>query len=498
MTTLTLPLPGERAVTTFEPTGALRANPNEPVVDNSAGAPREAAPMWLLVATVVLLGTAALIAEHDPNKSLQADHALTADVMELATAGGNAMRRIAFFAIAGIGLVHLNFSLSRGFRMGGVVGVMMMCYMLWAGLSIGWSIEPPLAVRRYTVLACCYVACLGISRNLTLREFCWVTLWLTLMSLLVGIGTELRLGTFRPWSGGYRFSGTLHPNTQGMYLVSLCCAARTLLYTAKFKSRLFLICVFSLGFAMVVLTKSRTSMAGLLVCLFLMWAARNAGAGKYIAGFCVAWLVSAFLLVTMMMGVDAQAEAKEAALMGRKEQTESLTGRLPLWEELSHYVERRPLHGYGYDSFWTADHIDRVSTAMEWGIREAHNGYLETTLGLGLIGLTIVLIAIVWAISHSFWLFWKTGVPEFGWVMAMGVYSIINSCTESGMTYPMLAPFSVITGFACMSVSDWACSPGANVSALNAGGTNAGVANMSHTSEFSQSQSPGAAAHAIL
>ena len=39
----------------------------------------------------------------------------------------------------------------------------------------------------------------------------------------------------------------------------------------------------------------------------------------------------------------------------------SLTGRMPIWTELMRYVDRRPLTGYGYESFWTAENIEDLS-----------------------------------------------------------------------------------------------------------------------------------------
>lgn len=63
---------------------------------------------------------------------------------------------------------------------------------------------------------------------------------------------------------------------------------------------------------------------------------------------------------------------------------ENLTGRTDLWAKLLPLYERNPIAGHGFGSFWTP--------AMEeanYGVREAHNGYLEVCLGIGLIGLVL-------------------------------------------------------------------------------------------------------------
>jgi len=70
-----------------------------------------------------------------------------------------------------------------------------------------------------------------------------------------------------------------------------------------------------------------------------------------------------------------------SSVLGRNE---NLTGRTDLWVKLLPLYEQNSILGYGFGSFWTP--------AMEeanYGVREAHNGYLDVCLGLGLIGLAL-------------------------------------------------------------------------------------------------------------
>jgi len=63
---------------------------------------------------------------------------------------------------------------------------------------------------------------------------------------------------------------------------------------------------------------------------------------------------------------------------------ENLTGRTDIWARLLPLYERNPLEGYGFGSFWTSAMQEAI-----YGVREAHNGYLDVCLGLGLIGLVL-------------------------------------------------------------------------------------------------------------
>ena len=59
----------------------------------------------------------------------------------------------------------------------------------------------------------------------------------------------------------------------------------------------------------------------------------------------------------------------------------TLTGRTDIWLGLLPDVQRAPLVGYGFGSFWTPRRIGNHD------IGEAHNGYIEVCLGLGFTGL---------------------------------------------------------------------------------------------------------------
>jgi O-antigen ligase len=66
----------------------------------------------------------------------------------------------------------------------------------------------------------------------------------------------------------------------------------------------------------------------------------------------------------------------------------SLTGRTIIWQTLLQ-VDFNRLLGTGYETFWLGDRLYQV-----WGmagvVTQAHNGYLETYLNLGIVGLFIL------------------------------------------------------------------------------------------------------------
>lgn len=73
------------------------------------------------------------------------------------------------------------------------------------------------------------------------------------------------------------------------------------------------------------------------------------------------------------------------SMLGRRP---DLTTRIPMWKDLLSLV-RDPLLGVGYESFWLGERWQYMR--KNWGITgQAHNGYLEMYLNLGLVGLFTV------------------------------------------------------------------------------------------------------------
>jgi O-antigen ligase len=129
-------------------------------------------------------------------------------------------------------------------------------------------------------------------------------------------------------------------------------------------------------------------------------------------------------------------------MLGRQqEDADSLSGRFLIWPEVLYYIGKRPLYGYGYDSFWTADHIDAISTQLQWGLREAHNAYLETTLGIGLIGLGLALMAVFCGLATAVAEYKRYRHPLYAYLVGLIVFGLIDGLLESGMAATSLIPF---------------------------------------------------------
>lgn len=114
------------------------------------------------------------------------------------------------------------------------------------------------------------------------------------------------------------------------------------------------------------------------------------------------------------------------ATLGRNS---TLTGRTMIWALVLSMVQH-PLIGTGFESFWLGDRLRDV-WAVEKGIQEAHNGYIEMYLNLGWAGLTFLTVIIVAGYRNVTAVF-RTN-PEMGSVkIAFFVMGLIYSLTEAG------------------------------------------------------------------
>lgn len=108
-------------------------------------------------------------------------------------------------------------------------------------------------------------------------------------------------------------------------------------------------------------------------------------------------------------------------LLGRRP---DLTTRMPMWEDLLSMVTD-PLIGFGYESFWLGDRLKYVQE-IYGPLIQAHNGYIETYLNVGGIGLFLLMIWIVVGfkkISDALFTNYATAVFKFCILVVVCMYN---------------------------------------------------------------------------
>ncbi len=341
---------------------------------------------------------------------------------------GSALRQVALLGFGLLGVVGLTSSREKSWNLRWSVLGPLAALVALASLSVIWTSEPALTAKRLVVLICVLAGCAGLARMLTPREFLAVSLATLLLFVTGSIVVDVLAGG-RPWSGEYRFGGTLHPNAQATYCAVLAIAASCQPMGWGRRWVRWLLVATALG--LILLTESRTGLMAALAALSLTWMVRLPPglkwAGAWLSVACLAGLFVAYSSV----GSGARHGVVDAALMGRSQQAGSLTGRVPLWEELLGYSAKKPLLGYGYEGFWTEKRIAAIMKSQKWSLQNAHNSYFEIVLQLGYVGLFFAVWFLLAGTSSLAAANLLTRDPGYAFAFGVVMFGMINSLLES-------------------------------------------------------------------
>jgi O-antigen ligase len=113
----------------------------------------------------------------------------------------------------------------------------------------------------------------------------------------------------------------------------------------------------------------------------------------------------------------------------------TLSGRSFIWLVSFRRILDRPFFGYGRSAFWAPDspYPKEVNNYMSVFFRSphAHNGYIDTALDVGLVGLILLLICLVSAFIIALKRAYRTDQPEYLWALGFLTYFALNNMTES-------------------------------------------------------------------
>ena len=352
-----------------------------------------------------------------------------------------ALTYIAFGALSLLGMLSLQRFRPVGVR--GLYGMAAVFFFLWCGLSVTWSFEPMITVNKLAIFVMLSLGAVFTAQRFRMEDLLLFVIFSSVVYLAVGVFAETLWGTFRPWASGYRFSGTIHPNGQGMncallFLASLFAAARY----PQFRGRLVMLAILALAF--LVFTKSRTPFAVSFTCLALYAVLWAPGSAKLFLGTASAVLLLATPIFYPVVGPLIE----RVIMLGRTEttldHTTQLSGRTDLWAECWHFIQERLLLGWGYNSFWTLDNTQDIARQIDWYSGSAHSVYLDLWLGVGIFGLLAYLILLLGGMVRFGRLTLQSGDAAHGFAFVLLLFSALHGIFESAFLYPAMYTFLVM------------------------------------------------------
>lgn len=135
------------------------------------------------------------------------------------------------------------------------------------------------------------------------------------------------------------------------------------------------------------LANSKTSLVALVIGLAVILAVQFPQIKRNLWSFLIATVLIAAIanMFFSIQGAVLEASGRDA----------TLTGRTEIWKTVLN-EPNNPLLGTGYASFWLGERLNRIwALYPRTPLLQAHNGYIEVYLNLGMVGVTL-LGALLW------------------------------------------------------------------------------------------------------
>jgi len=133
------------------------------------------------------------------------------------------------------------------------------------------------------------------------------------------------------------------------------------------------------------LANSQTAFVAFAVSAMIAMAVRRATIRRHIGAIAVCLIAATWVVMaTNLSGFVLAALGRDA----------TLTGRTDLWEAVLPMAVH-PLFGAGFESFWLGPRLASLWAQFAFRPTQAHNGYIEMYLNLGIVGLTLFMIFLV-------------------------------------------------------------------------------------------------------
>lgn len=145
----------------------------------------------------------------------------------------------------------------------------------------------------------------------------------------------------------------------------------------------------AVGSSLLLLSKSITGL--IILCLLLLliplYKMIRWRGTLFIPAFCIVLLIAGGVVLTLVSNWENLLLA-----LGRDP---TMSGRTVLWNVLAHKISERPWLGYGFRGFWQVKgQATVVWQALLYRPPHAHNGYLNTAVDLGLVGLSLFVLSL--------------------------------------------------------------------------------------------------------
>ena len=196
-------------------------------------------------------------------------------------------------------------------------------------------------------------------------------------------GRDLMGGHASAWKGIFSAKNYLGNMALFFLTVAVVYRPRTVFLRTLRTSQIF--------FCLVAIAFSRAATSYMLTTIYIAYTLmmnmmRGFRKKDYFVAFIILFVVFAGVITVIVLQPDFL-----FSMLGKDV---TLTGRTEIWDAVMTSIAKRPLLGYGYQAFWLGFKGEsyRIILTVTWALGQAQNGFLDVTLEMGMIGLSLVLL----------------------------------------------------------------------------------------------------------
>jgi exopolysaccharide production protein ExoQ len=327
----------------------------------------------------------------------------------------------------------------------------LLALVLLAIVSCVWAENSALVLQRSIALTGTVLLGIALAVRLSLEEqlrlISWVFRIIAVMSLACaifmpqwGISHGVNAGA---WRGIFQ-----QKNLLGEYM-ALAILVEWYLPTETRMQKLFSLSAMLLSAFLLLHSHSITSVVTLAAALLFGQAYKLLRLRAHvprIAIFLFSLMVVAIGAVVLFLTGDAI-----PAALGR---SSDLTGRTEIWAWVFSRVLQRPILGYGYSGFWGGASSESLDFNRQYGLTmfHSHNGYLDLTLTLGVVGL-VFLLGFLWTgIKRTVDYAERNESKADLWPLALLIFILVHNMAEVTIMWPNNLEWAL--GIAAVVIAD--------------------------------------------
>ncbi|MBY5740678.1 O-antigen ligase family protein [Rhizobium leguminosarum] len=295
-------------------------------------------------------------------------------------------------------------------------------------LSTLWSIGPQTTLRRAIGLLFCVLLSYVLAIRFTPRQLLFL-IFVTLGACIVlSVVISVVSPSLATMPDGTMRGTFIHKNVLGWYASLMILVATAVLIDGTLGLRRTAFILLAAGIICLASSGSMTSIlaTSAAYCLigFYFLLQRSSSIGR---------IVVVLLFVQLSIGILISLHEFLVPALEALGKDATLTGRVPLWELVDVEISDRWMFGYGYQAFWTTENPEATHMwlKMGWAAPHAHNGYRDTLLSFGIMGMVPFVLMLLRAIRQGAVL--QCHDPQYGWMWlnVLTIMILVMNLTET-------------------------------------------------------------------